>query len=36
MALACGGKYFDLTDNSTEMYSSMIEILDEICANSGT
>ena len=36
MANACGGKYFDLTDNSTEMYSAMIEILDEICANSGT
>ena len=36
MASACGGKYFDLTDNSTEMYSAMIEILDEICANNGT
>ena len=29
------GKYFDLTDNPTEMYNSLMEILDEICKSGG-
>ena len=28
---ATGGKYFDLTDNPTQMYNNLMEILDEVC-----
>jgi len=31
MAIATGGKDFQLTNNPTEMYNSLMEILDEIC-----
>ena len=31
MAAAGNGKYFSLTNNPTEMYASLMEILDEIC-----
>ena len=31
IAATCGGKYYQLTNNSTEMYSYLMEILDEIC-----
>ena len=30
-----GGKYFDLTNNPTEMYNSLMEILDEVCKGGG-
>ena len=32
IAIATGGKFFPLTSNSTEMYSGLIEILDDICS----
>ena len=28
----CDGKYFPLTDDATEMYNYLMEILDEVCA----
>ena len=28
---ACGGVYFNLTNNALEMYNSLMQILDEIC-----
>ena len=28
---ATGGKYYDLTNSPTQMYNSLMEILDEIC-----
>jgi len=31
LAIATGGKDFQLTNNPTEMYNSLMEILDEIC-----
>jgi hypothetical protein len=31
MSDATGGKYYDLTNNPTQMYNSLMEILDEIC-----
>jgi hypothetical protein len=31
LAAAGNGKYFPLTSNPTEMYASLMEILDEIC-----
>ena len=31
IAIATGGKYFNLSDNPTEMYNNLMEILDEIC-----
>ena len=36
IALAGGGKYFDLTNNPTQMYNSLMEILDEICGSGST
>ena len=33
LAVLSGGKYYELTDNPTEMYNSLMEILDEICKN---
>ena len=35
IADATGGKYFDLTDNPTQMYNNLMEILDEICKQRG-
>jgi len=32
MANTCGGKYYPLKDDSTEMYGYLMEILDEICS----
>ena len=32
MAAACDGKYYELTDNATEMYNYLMEILDEVCS----
>ena len=31
LALLSGGKYYELTNNPTEMYNGLMEILDEIC-----
>jgi hypothetical protein len=31
LATSCGGKYYPLSNNSTEMYNYLMEILDEIC-----
>jgi len=31
IAQKCGGKFFPLTNNATEMYNYLMEILDEIC-----
>ena len=31
LAQSTGGKYYNLTNNPTEMYNSLMEILDEIC-----
>tara|TARA_R100001510_G_C7652712_1_gene210632 strand:- start:2278 stop:3234 length:957 start_codon:yes stop_codon:yes gene_type:complete len=28
---SAGGKYFDLTDNPTQMYNNLMEILEEVC-----
>jgi hypothetical protein len=36
IAAAGGGKYFDLTNNPTQMYNSLMEILDEICGSGST
>lgn len=33
IADACDGKYFPLTDDATEMYNYLMEILDEVCAS---
>jgi hypothetical protein len=33
LAVDSGGKWFDLTNNPTQMYNSLMEILDEICAS---
>ena len=33
IATAGNGKYFDLTNNPTQMYNSLMEILDEICGS---
>ena len=35
LAVLSGGKYYDLTNNPTEMYNSLMEILDEICKEGG-
>ena len=35
LALATGGEYYDLTNNPTEMYNNLMEILDEICKSGG-
>jgi hypothetical protein len=35
IATITGGKYYDLSNNPTQMYNSLMEILDEICKNSG-
>ena len=32
IADATSGKYFDLTDNPTQLYNNLMEILDEVCA----
>ena len=34
IASACGGKYFPLTNDPTEMYNYLMEILDEVCSKS--
>ncbi len=36
LAVAADGKYFDLTQNPTEMYNNLIEILDDICKTGST
>ena len=36
IAIATGGKYYDLTNNPTQMYNSLMEILDEICKSSSS
>ena len=33
IATAGNGKYFELTNNPTQMYNSLMEILDEICGS---
>jgi hypothetical protein len=33
---ATGGKYYDLSNNPTQMYNSLMEILDEICKSGGS
>jgi hypothetical protein len=35
LAVDGGGKYFELTNNPTEMYNSLMEILDELCKSGG-
>jgi len=35
IAQAGNGKYFDLTSNPTQMYNSLMEILDDICKTGG-
>ncbi len=32
IADSSGGKFFDLTDNATQLYNNLMEILDEVCA----
>ena len=27
----CGGKYYELSNNATEIYNNLIQLLDEIC-----
>ena len=35
LALAANGDYYDLTNNPTEMYNGLMQIIDEICASGG-
>ena len=35
IAVAGNGKYYDLTSNPTQMYNSLMEILDDICILGG-
>ena len=35
MAIDSGGKYFELTSSPASMYSSLMEILDDICSGAG-
>jgi hypothetical protein len=34
IAKSSNGKHYELTDNPTQMYNSLMEILDEICKSS--
>jgi len=36
LAVDGDGKYFNLTNNPTEMYNSLMEILDEVCKSEGS
>jgi len=36
LAVLSGGKYYNLTNNPTEMYNSLMEILDEVCKGGGS